>query len=550
MARLTLAPESRGQFAAVTRVRWALLVHSLRTVRGRVELASRVVVALVFAVAGAGGAAGLGAGAWFFATRGKLEYLGLLLWPVFACWLLFPLLTTAFAQDPDSSHLLRFPLTYRFYFLIRILYGSLDPATALPAMWLFGILVGLTIAEPTLFPWIVFVLLVFAVANIFLVRMIFAWLERWLAQRRTREILGLLFLVVMISFQFIGPMAERLGHKQQVLRRIQQFSSLQRPLPPALAASAIRGALRGEVGGSLASLAWLSIYGFAFLWFLHVRMRAQYRGEDLSEAVRRGSRKESRARAGWNVLGLPGPIAAVFEKEFRYLFRSGPMIFNLVMPIFLLLIFRLGGPSGEGKTDGLLMRAPNFAFPFGVAYSLLILTNVVYNIFGGDSGGVQMFFVAPVRFRQVVVGKNLAHVAVLSLEMALIWFMVRLIYQPPSASMTLATLAGMFFLVPLDFSAGNLLSVYSPTKIEYGNFRRQRGSRTTILASFAVRIVLVGAAAFVIVISRSYGHLWLAVPVFLALGVLSLVIYVRNLDRVDRLAMARRETIMLEVSKV
>ena len=550
MAGLSLAPEARGQFAAIARIRWLVFLHSLRTIRGRVELVSRIIVAFAFAAGGVGGAIGLGIGAWFFVARGKFDFLALLLWPVFACWQLFPLMTTAFAQDPDSSHLLRFPLSYRFYFMVRLVYGSLDPATALPGMWLLGIAVGLTVARPALVPWIALVLLTFAIVNIFLVRMIFGWLERWLARRRTREILGLLFFVVMISFQFIGPMAERFGHKQQVTQRVQQLSSLQRPLPPALAAGAIADVLRGHIGASLFSFGMLSVYGLAFLWLLHLRLHAQYRGEDLSEAVRRASRKESRVQPGWNVMGLPGPVAAIFEKEFRYLLRSGPMIFNLIMPVFLLLIFRMGGPSGQGKAEGFLMRAPSFAFPFGVAYSLLILANLVYNIFGGDGGGIQILFVAPVRFRQIVLGKNLAYAAVLMLEMALIWFMVRLVYQSPSLAITLATLAGMFFVVPIDFSVGNLLSVYSPTKIEFGNFRRQRGSRTTILASLAVRIVLFGAAALVVLVSRLYGHPWLAVPIFLALGVVGLAAYSRVLDRVDRTAMERRETIIAEVCKV
>jgi len=37
--------------------------------------------------------------------------------------------------------------------------------------------------------------------------------ERWLAQRRTREIFGILLFLIMISFQFTGPAIERYSHK-------------------------------------------------------------------------------------------------------------------------------------------------------------------------------------------------------------------------------------------------------------------------------------------------------------------------------------------------
>ncbi|PYX45092.1 MAG: hypothetical protein DMG79_19985 [Acidobacteria bacterium] len=117
-------------------------------------------------------------------------------------------MSTAFANNPDSSELLRFPLTYDSYFLIRLAYGYLDPASALGSVGLLGILIGVTVARPLLFPWALVVLATLAVFNLVLMQTIFAWLERWLAQRRTREILGVLFIFAMLSFQLIGPAVE------------------------------------------------------------------------------------------------------------------------------------------------------------------------------------------------------------------------------------------------------------------------------------------------------------------------------------------------------
>jgi len=144
-------------------------------------------------------------------SEGSVEWLGLLLWGVFLFWQLFPLMATAFTENLDSSNLLRFPLSYRSYFLIRLAYGSFDPATALGSLWLLGITLGIGIADPDLFFWAALVLLTFAICNILLARMIFVWIERWLAQRRTREILGILFFVLLISFQLIGPLTNRYG---------------------------------------------------------------------------------------------------------------------------------------------------------------------------------------------------------------------------------------------------------------------------------------------------------------------------------------------------
>ena len=543
-------PDAHGQFAAVARVRWRLFVNSLRTSRGRLELFSRIIIGLAFALGGLGGAFGLGAAAWDLVSEGSVEWLGLLLWGVFLFWQLFPLMATAFTENLDSSNLLRFPLSYRSYFLIRLAYGSFDPATALGSLWLLGIMLGIGIADPDLFFWAALVLLTFAICNMLLARMIFVWIERWLAQRRTREILGILFFVLLISFQLIGPLTNRYGEKPRpgVMHVARELSPAQRVLPPGLAAEAIAQAVRHQFSPGLGFFVLLCVYGIVILWLLNLRLRAQYHGENLGEAPgRAGSRKAGQGyRVGWNVLGLPGPIAAVFEKELRYLSRSGPMFFTLIMPVFALLILRLG-PAGSGRSGSFLVHAPNLAFPMGAVYALLLLTNLVYNNFGADGLGLQLFFASPVTFRKIVLGKNLAHMAVLALETVLVWLAVCVMYRPPSIDITLATLAGILFAAPANLAAGNLFSICSPKKVDYGTFGRQRASHTTVLASLGIQIGIVGLSALVLLISRLYGSFWLAAPIFLGLAALTLGGYVLVLNRVNRMALSRRETLITEL---
>ena len=110
---------------------------------------------------------------------------------------------------------------------------------------------------------------------------------------------------------------------------------------------------RGGIGRR-AFVSTAAIYGFAFLWLLNFRLRAEYLGENLSESARRKLRREEPAsHPSWNVPGLAGPVAAVFEKELHYLSRSGPMMFTLVVPLFMLLVFR-----SSGQNQGLLATLP------------------------------------------------------------------------------------------------------------------------------------------------------------------------------------------------
>ena len=548
MAWLIFAPEARGQFAAIARIRWQLFVNSLQTVRGRVELASRIFMGLFIALAGVGGAIGVGGAAWFFISQDEAGWLSILLWSVFLFWQLFPLMATAFTENLDSSNFLRFPLGYLSYFLVRLVYGSLDPATALGSLWLLGITIGVGFADPGLLIWAALVLLAFAIVNLLLARMIFAWVERWLAQRRAREIIGVLFFLFILSFQLIGPLMNRYGEKPRpgVVRVSRELSPAQRLLPPGLAAEAIARMSHGQVSAGLGFFAVLCLYGAAILWLLNLRLRAQYQGENLNEAVGYiASPKENQAlRLGWSVLGFSGPIAATFEKELRYLSRSGPMLFTLITPVFWLLIIRLSGKGGN-----FLARAPDLAFPVGGAYALLLLTNLVYNNFGADGGGIQFFFASPVRFRKIVLAKNLAHVGAFTLETVLVWLAVCMMYRPPAVDVTIATLTGILFAAPANLALGNLLSIYSPKKLDWGTFGRQRASRTTVLASFGIQFGIFGLGTGVFLLARHYGSFWLATPVFLVFSVLSFTGYAIVLKRIDRMALDRRETLISELCR-
>lgn len=552
MARLDVSRQARGQFAAIANVRWQLFVNSLRSLHGRVELVSRMFIGLGFVVLGLGGAFGLGSAAFYFVASGRAGWLALLLWPVFMFWQLFPVLATAFTENFDSSNLLRFPLSYSSFFVVRIAYGSLDPATSLGSLWLTGITAGIGLARPSILLWTMAVLAVFAILNILIGRMIFAWVERWLARRRTREILGVVFFLFIISFQFIGPLVNHFGAgpRPEMGRVVSQLLPLERLLPPGLAAAAIAEATQSKFSTALVSLAQLFTYLAAIAWLLHLRLHAQYRGENLSEAVARVTTSKETAviRPGWNLPGVSAPIAAIFEKEFRYLSRSGPMLFTMMMPVVILVIFRLA-PSSSGDPNGFLVRAPDLAFPVGAAYSLLVLTNLVYNNFGAEGGGIQFLFVSPVPFRQILLAKNLAHAGVLALETFLVWLAVCFVFHPPAIDLTIATLAGLAFALLVNLAVGNLLSLSSPKKIDFGTFGRQRASNTTVFASFGVQIAVFGLAALTMLVARAYGKIWIATLLFLGLAAIAFVVYTLVLNLADKMALARRESLISELAR-
>jgi ABC-2 type transport system permease protein len=276
---------------------------------------------------------------------------------------------------------------------------------------------------------------------------------------------------------------------------------------------------------------------------LHLRLHSQYLGENPAGGEKRRILLEKSAvLRGWKVPLLSGPVSAIFEKELRYLSRSGPMLFTLIMPMIVVFILWSG-------RRGFLGQQTEYAFPVGAAYCLLVMTNMVYNNLGGDGGGIQFFMFAPVTFRQIVIAKNLAHMAIVAGQILLLWLGVRIIYRPPALVVVVLTLAWYLFAAPINFTVGNLLSIYSPKRIDYATFGRQRASEATIFASLGVQLAIVGTGALVVFLALHFANLWIATLVLLGLSIPSISGYLLLLSRIDRMAKNRREVLATELCR-
>ena len=148
-----------------------------------------------------------------------------------------------------------------------------------------------------------------------------------------------------------------------------------------------------------------------------------------------------------------------------------------------------------------------------------------------------------------MLAKNLTHALILAVEVFVAWMAVGFLYGRPTLDVTIASLAGLLFAAPFNFSVGNLLSIYSPKKLDYSSFGRQRASQMTVLISLGVEIfvVSVGVAAFWM--ARHYGNLWIATLLLLLLAGISLTAYWMILNRMDGLAQERRETLVAELCR-
>jgi ABC-2 type transport system permease protein len=544
-------PRSFDLFSAVAELRWRLLANSLRTIRGRLELVSRVFVGFSITMLALGGAVFMAPLAYLATAQNHPDYLAIALWLIFAFWQLYPILGSLASVPFEFSTLLRFPMTFSTFWWLAFFYGLVDPVCLVSLLWLAAMLLGIGVASPALLPGAALVLFGFALVNLFLSRAVYLWLERWLAQRKAREILGIVFLFVIVGVQFITPLALRIDkHREQAARSLTSIATVATFFPPGLASFSLQQFHGGDLLQGLYACAALGGYAALLVLVLNRRLRAQFLGENLSEAAAPVVvRSDGKLREGWDLRGLSGPIAAIFEKETRYLLRSGPVLFMFVMPIVILILFRLN-PIMSGGGHGFASSAPDWAFPVGSAYSLLMLTNIVYNSFGGDGSGLQFFLIAPVPMRDVLFAKNLSHVTVLAINTVLVFVATTFLYRPPRPEIVFVTLAALLFAFPLNLAAGNLMSVYSPKRHDLATFGRQRASAATGFVGMFVQALVVGISFLVIFGAYRVGQVWLAGVAFILLSAGTSLVYWVILNKSAKAVMDRREVLVSEICRV
>jgi len=553
VAEVALSAGFTQQVTLIAGLRWRLFRNSLRTTSGKLDLFALTLVSALsgFAVAGIGLA--FAACAYYIVAESKLRLLVLLLWGIFLAWHFLPVLLATSTASFDFRNLLRFPLRFSVFFLLSLAYGLFDPAAVAALFWLVCIAVGISLARPDLLPWTLLIFVLFAAMNLLLSRMIFTWLERLLARRRTREAVWVLLMLVILSFQLLGAFAE--SWSRRVAPVALKLPAIAGFLPPGLAGRALASAARGHAGEALSCATLVAAYGLVFALFLRHRLRAQYLGEDLGESQAPASApaaycsvSSSTSLASFSSSFLRAPVAAVLEKELRYIRRNSVLVMNLALAPMLIGFFAVFWSRPQGRPD-LFARSPELMFPSALAYMFLLLSQLGNNAFAYEGRGIQLLFLAPVRFRDVLLAKNLTLGLILAGETALIWLLLSLLLGSPGAATVTATLAALLFAMLVQFTTGNLLSLCYPRRLEFGALHRQRAAGMTMLIGLLVQIAVFGLVGTILLVTRRFGGMWLAGGLFLGLSAIAGWVYVIALERCDHLAGDQREVLTSQLAR-
>ncbi len=533
------------QIRQVSALRWRILRNSMRKKNNRLDLIGMIVTGAFGGILVVGLSFAFYAGAYAFLSQGRLEWMALLFWGIFLFWQIFPVFVAGFGANFEFRALLRFPLSLRALYIIGLAYGFADFSAMASVCWLLAMTAGSAAAKPGLLPAMLLIVAAFMLLNATLERLIGSWLERLLSRRRTRELFLGLFILSMVSLNFVTPLVQRYSASARpaFLRLLPYFAWL----PPSLAGRSLAAVTRLQPAGFLLNFAILLFYLVLFSALLWRRFAAQYRGEELSETAapaRPAVRPIAATDDGPDRLGLLSPqVAAIVRKEFRYLTRNGFAYITLLMPPLLILIFSMNFAGRHPNVGGRGVSTEMF-FPGMMAYLILILMAPAYNCFAYEGRGIQAYFTAPLRFREVFLAKNLMLVAVLSVEIMLSLAMLAWRVGLPSAHMLVATCAAIIFTIIGQLTIANWSSLKFPRKMEFGQMRGQRQSGMAVLVAFGSQILMGGISAVILFTGIWTGNLWLPAEAFVFLAAAAVGGYFASLDALTRLAEEKKEVLI------
>jgi ABC-2 type transport system permease protein len=554
------------QFRAITYLRWRLFANSFRRSGGVGEfIASIIIYPIAFCLL-LGPTLGAGFGTYFAIRYNHLTAISAIFWVITGLQVIVSINLSPQGLSFDPESLIRYPVSFPRYLLIRLFLGLLAPSTIVGTCCLLAAAVGTTVARPDLGPIAFTAAIVLAIANLLFIRMAFAWIDRWTATRRTRELFtGIIILLSVgiqwLNFTFNPGFARHGDHAAQTakLNALRHFyhtaQSLLSHFPAGLAGDSIVDIAQHKSLYAAINLIGTILFAAFFLAIFAWRMHVEYRGENISDSANstqksvphpRVARVGSAATLASTTATSsfsPSPVLTVcFYKEFLYIRRNSTQFFALLVPLAMVFLFA-GKIGAVGKTFA------DWTFPIAVIYSTLGVAALAYNSLGADAAGIQFYFLAPIRFRTIVLAKNSFLFSLVMAQTILIYFVLCFIATPPTLLITFTTLLWLAFAILSNVTLGNIRSILAPKKIDPTKMARKQTSQLSALISVLLVFVLGAVGYGVMALGKFLALPWLPVAIFAALAVGALALYLAGLQNLDNLVQAHRETIIEELCK-
>jgi ABC-2 type transport system permease protein len=366
------------------------------------------------------------------------------LFVIFLYWQVVPLLMAATGAALDLRKLQAYPIPVSELFGIEVVLRV--TAAIEMVVVVCGIAIGIEL-NPAFRWWCALAFAPFVLFNLFLAVGLRDLLMRAMARRGVREVL-VFVLVMCTALPQILLMRGPAGSRVLAVFAKQAWIGW----PWSAASSWAQG--NDFLKGAAILAGWTIVAALFGRWQFHSSL-----GFDQDAVASSGTREHRGLPLAERFFRLPStifadPLAALVEKEIRFLVRS---------PRFR-LVFLMGFTFGIVILTVSFGRGTFFGADYLTAvsvYSLLLLSeSCFWNSFGFDRSAAQIYFLAPVPFSRVLIGKNLSAIFFISLEISAVTVVCKLMGLPVDARHVVEAFAVASVVTIFLLCAGNLLSIH------------------------------------------------------------------------------------------
>jgi hypothetical protein len=416
---------------------------------------------------------------------------------LYLLWATLPL-SVGSSRQFDPGNLLLYPISLGKLLAVDFLseLASLQSVFAIPAIVAMG--VGAGLSRDNLAGGLL-AAVVAAAFGIALSKWISISVGSLIRKKRTRgeTLLALIGVVAGLGGALLGQIAPVL------FRHAESVTALRWTPPGAVAYSLTDGLRAGHARGYALALSGVCAYTLILTSITYWLSRRSILG---GGGRRRGQVKPKSlptdSYTGWKIPLMPPALAAVVEKELRYLMRNAQV---RMMTLILLILFvvrimnrhrfgQMGSETGNFASD-FSTYAQGLMATAGVLYVFLILAGISSNQFAFERGGMRTLILSPVDRRLVLLGKNIAITTLALIFSAGLLLINELVFRDLSLNALLFVALSFLVFAPLMSLMGNSISLRFPKPMKFGKRLNVSGVAGLLLIPMIVVLALPPLAA-------------------------------------------------------
>jgi hypothetical protein len=415
-------------------------------------------------------------------------------------WATLPL-SVGTGRQFEPGRLLMYPISLRKLFALDFISETvnLQSIFAIPAILALGIGAGLSRG---MLAWGIVTALFAAAFGLSLAKWLSISVGSLMRRKRARaeSLLAFIGVAVGLGGAVIGQVAPAL------FKYAESFRGLRWTPPGANAVALTRGLTTGGSSDYFIALTTIAVYTV-------ILVLATFWVAQRAALGKGGTRREAKPKAettketytGWQIPGLSTEMAAIVEKELRYVSRNAQARLMVLMPLILIVLRlvnmnRFGSEASRGQfsfSSEIFTYGEGLIASAGVLYVFLILSGVSCNLFAFEESGMRTLILSPVSRAKILIGKNIA-VVLMALMFSIALLLVNeIIFR----DLTLRGLlfAALSFVVFAGLTAiiGNGLSIRFPKRMNFGKRMNVSGATGLLLIPIIILLALppLGAAA-------------------------------------------------------